>query len=336
MHRNFDRDRASGGTVHLVVEHVMGCCPSSPTSIEGDLSQSDLPLMATGPTFRFMALPPEPRCHVYTFLPEMVYKSVFPAIDRSRVGTPCWPLYRMPSSLLQTSKAIHEEVKGITVQNALRTLNDHYPPTIVLGPYFQAYPNLFPLTFAFYGIASGKHSPPEDCLDSQWEIQFISESLAEWYNDGLPNTFCRGTPPRATSRDDSNSHYTQISLHSFVQQTLKRMRNSQVTEVHLRLLIRGNSLRGNRMADQQILRRIFEYTVILERGEDRRNNAVNSRPLFTLVWTWSIDKAFYNGALRYLKRRPVPLKEEQPSSEDQRFFNKPCSYDHPLNYANWN
>ena len=116
-----------------------------------------------------MALPPELRCHIYTFLPELVYKSVFPAIDRSRVGSCCWPLYKMPTSLLQASKTIHEEAKDVVVQTTLTMLNDNHFPTIVLGPYYSATPSLFPLTFEFYQIMSGRKTPPEDRLHSQWE-----------------------------------------------------------------------------------------------------------------------------------------------------------------------
>jgi hypothetical protein len=82
-----------------------------------------------------MALPPEIRCHIYTFLPELVYKHVFPAINNSLVGTCCWPVYRLPTSLLLVSGVVHEETRDVLVQTPLRFLNEHYVPTLIIGPY---------------------------------------------------------------------------------------------------------------------------------------------------------------------------------------------------------
>jgi hypothetical protein len=124
--------------------------------------------MQMSPEFHFMALPPEMRCHIYTFLSELVYKHVFPAINNSPVGTYCWPVYRMPTSLLLVSKVVHEETQDALVQTPLQSLNEHYPPTLVSGPYLTVHYSLY------VSITLGYFDPP----GHQYDHTYVSRKLA--------------------------------------------------------------------------------------------------------------------------------------------------------------
>jgi hypothetical protein len=96
------------------------------------------------------------------------YKHVFPAINNSPVGTYCWPVYRMPTSLLLVSKVVHEETQDALVQTPLQSLNEHYPPALVSGPYLTVHYSLYvPNTLGYF-------DPP----GHQYDHTYVSRKLA--------------------------------------------------------------------------------------------------------------------------------------------------------------
>jgi hypothetical protein len=167
--------------------------------------------METTPKPTFMTLPAELRCHIYTFCPELVYKHVFPLSREPPDGflDPCsWPVYRMPTALLQTNTLVHAEVKDNSVQKLLQDWNDHYPPTIVFCPReasSQSYAIQVFLT-SFYH-ASLRHDAVA--------IETVTSEIA---------SFCR---------KETNT----VGLVPFADQTLKRMREYGAALVSIRILL---------------------------------------------------------------------------------------------------
>lgn len=273
-----------------------------------------------------MLLPPELRCQIYTCLSELAYKSIFPIMDASPIGKHFWPVYRMPTSLLQTSRQAHDDVKGALVQTPLRKLNDQSSPTVVLGPYFTWFTALVPLSNYFYQAAVGRNQHHTSCCPYESDVDFISSKLATWYNQHLSALFGQsgGSQP-------SPLLCSSTSLHPFVEQTLRRMANSQTVEIHIRLLFRGSGFKGNKLADRHMYYHLLRHMQDVSRDPHRRHY---NGQTFTLVRPHHIYGHFPEGAIRKRIRAfvHVHLRVEEPASEDQRFFDKSCYFDHLQNY----
>jgi hypothetical protein len=180
----------------------------------------------------FMALPAELRCSIYNHLLVRVYKHPFSTTDP--VGLCSWPVYRMPTALLQLNKLVHEETKDSLVQKPMRKMNDDHPPTIVLGPNFPRFRILPTLSDLFHGVATSRYTTMDHSHQYERDLGSVVHTLAAWYNEGA-------TPQQAFS-EDMSAHYSEAqhpahSLHNFVRQTLERMNNTNICEVQFRLLI---------------------------------------------------------------------------------------------------
>ncbi len=276
----------------------------------------------------FMALPVELRCSIYGYLPQLVYKSVFPKIDRSLVGTCCWPIYRMPTPLLQLSKIVHLEVKDFITHAAFKQKNDQMLPNIIMGPYFAKEPIFDPLTTPFTIVDDSQTS--EYLINPQSRINSISDQLADWYNNNLRHTF------REEIHDKSNVPCSPASVHPFVVHTLKRMEFHHTTAPHVRVLFRGSRLPGNSYAEFSFLTRLRTFiprspTADLSPDRTRRFFDISTIVIPQHTDAVYTNKVFIDRMLEYLRghRNEACIKIETATAQDQWFFDQDCSLDHP-------
>jgi hypothetical protein len=265
----------------------------------------------------FMALPAELRCYIYNYIgPVLVYKRAFPITDVC-----CWPVYRMPTALLQLNKLVHEETKDSLVQKPLRKMNNNHPPTIVLGPTFPRFKSLPYLSDLFHRAATSRYAEMNRDPQHERDTEPLVHTLASWYNEG-------DSPQHAFSGDMS-AHFSETqrpthNLYNFVRRTFERMNNMNTCEVQFRLLI------GCCESEQEmpVIERMFHEAIRHKRQIARhlRGRTVNveSDHLITVVYLdpsdtyYSIapaDKDFWKGY-------GVNLEFDEASAQDQGLFDK--------------
>jgi hypothetical protein len=150
----------------------------------------------------------------------------------------------MPTALLQLNKTVYQETKESLIQRPLQKMNDNYPPTILLGPIFARLTSFPTLSDRFHEAAQGRSDTIYSFQRHESDTEFVAYEIASWYND-------RVSPRHALGLDISNDtqHSADDVLHTFAGQTLKRMKNTNFSEVKFRILLSCSESKPARPAE---------------------------------------------------------------------------------------
>jgi hypothetical protein len=231
-----------------------------PPHLHLDQRPSSLPFVAKMQdvnAFLFMAMPPELRCYVYNYLSVLVYKRVFPASDMCY-----WPVYRMPTALVQLNKIVREELKGFLVQDPLQRMNDQLSPTLVSGPTLLKTQPALSLHFRKTFIR-----PPHDATRRHDKIEITCSTLANWYNETMSSQQQHGG---ATNTCKTHARCSAKTLHTCVRPTLRGMENKKTYEVRVRLLINRSGNDDSTRSDGKIISSLLLYKMRFARHPTRR------------------------------------------------------------------
>jgi hypothetical protein len=263
----------------------------------------------------FMALPPELRCHIYNCLgPELVYKHAFPTLEIC-----CWPVYRMSTALLQLNKTVYEEINDSLVQKPLQNMNDYHPPTIILGPTFTRANSLATLSDCFHEAALTYTTTVDQIQQPGCDIGIVVCALASWYNEGV-------SPQHALSENiDDFTNEAQRSatniLQTFVEQSLKRMSNTNTSEIRFRLLVGCSENEGARATDEQVLEHILRHKRKVAQDPRRRAIDIQSDHSLTIVYLDS-GCSFSFLLPPDLRSRGMQIEFGSVCNQDQHLFDK--------------
>jgi hypothetical protein len=177
-----------------------------------------------------MDLPTELRCHIYSYMPDIVYDPVF-----SKPGICSWEVYRMPTALLLLNKTVYEEVKHPSIQKPLQKFNNQLLPKIVLGPTHTEINSIYiMLSETFHQAGKRLHTFLGEFQERGDEVKNISLELASWYN----NTYLpQQVPDGHQEALDTQNECKPERLYRFVRQTLRRMAIRKACEIRIRILV---------------------------------------------------------------------------------------------------
>ena len=273
--------------------------------------------MQTTPTeSRFMALPPELRCLIYSFLPELVYKYIWPVVKLSPVGVCSWPYFRLPTPLLLVNKLVHQETKDATVQMQLQHLNEHYPPVIVVGPFTGLYTPRNTFLNTFCGLLS-RHSGRNSCILNS---RGIRRYITSWSNSSLRDRL--GVQwMQIYERLPRHLGYSEKNLDMFITCTLTRMARNCVKEVQIRLLL-CSTLEKRSMWDRRMLDHLVEYRVSTLANNYCDPKSVSIKEGVTIVLPTEQRGLFLDDFLSTLREKSIGFQVEEPSTLDRRLLHQ--------------
>lgn len=263
-----------------------------------------------------MTLPPELRCYIYNYLPELVYRPLCARSASFHAPQYAWPVYRMPTAALSICKQVRDEMRDSLVQGPLRRLNDSHPPTVVLGPNFSMSRRCIILPEAFF-----QHIQAE-CIDTEIAyndaLALVSHRIADMYI------------PQGSSEISADCHIHD-SIRSLTDQTLKRMRFHGVREVALRVVMRGSGFRGNRLADRRMLAILRKFRSRLSRDRARPVEDSYVGDSLTIVTSHDLEGLGLERTIQCL-RTICKVTRETAGDEDQKLLDRSCYFDYRRNY----
>ncbi|EUC49067.1 hypothetical protein COCMIDRAFT_33538 [Bipolaris oryzae ATCC 44560] len=279
---------------------------------------------------RLMALPPELRCHVYSFLPELVYKYIWPVVKSSPVGVCSWPYYRLPTSLLLISKLIYQETGDALVQKQLRNLNEQYPPVVVLGPAKLQYEPRNGFMDELFGLLSRHNGNTSSVYDGSETLagrnpKRICNGITAWTNQSL-ETRLGVHWEQVYQRLPRELGYSKENLETFVTCTLTRMAHNNAKEARIRLLIRGSALNKAWLWERRMMDYLIQYKTRAILNFRCDAESMRSSEAVTVVLPPQPHGDYVDEFIAWMRGENFGFELEAPSIQDERLFSEHGHY----------
>lgn len=271
-----------------------------------------------------MALPPELRCHIYSFLPELVYKYIWPVVKLSPVGVCSWPYFRLPTPLLLVNKLVYQETQDASVQTQLQDLNEHYLPVLVMGPFTGLCSPRNNFLDTFCGLLSRQNGSNP----SNHESMEINRQITAWSNLSLKDRL--GVHwEQIYKRLPKDAGYSEENLDLFITLTLTRMARNHLKEVQIRLLLCSSPLDKKSLWDRRMLDHLACYRVRVLQNDYCGSESVSGKGGVTIVLPAEQCVLPLDGFLTILRQRNIGVQVEEPSTQDRRLLDQLGSMDNP-------
>ncbi|EMD67540.1 hypothetical protein COCSADRAFT_34328, partial [Bipolaris sorokiniana ND90Pr] len=279
---------------------------------------------------RLMALPPELRCHIYSFLPELVYKYIWPVFKSSPAGVCSWPYYRLPTSLLLISKLIYQETRDASVQKRLCDLNEQYPPVVVLGPANSMYKPRNGFMDELFGLLSRHNGNTSSLYDvsntlAERTPKRICHDIRAWTNRSLEARL-RVHWEQVYQRFPRELGYSEENLETFVTCTLTRMAHNNAKEARIRLLIRGSAFNNAWLWERRMMEYLLQYKTRALLTFHCDAESMHSSEAVTIVLPPQPHGSYVDNFIARMLEENFGFELEAPSIQDERLFSEHGHY----------
>ncbi|EUC29954.1 hypothetical protein COCCADRAFT_7905 [Bipolaris zeicola 26-R-13] len=282
---------------------------------------------------RLVALPPELRCHIYSFLPELVYKYIWPVVKSSPVGVCSWPYYRLPTSLLLTCKLIYQETRDASIQKRLCDLNEQYPPVVVLGPANVLYEPRNGFMDELFGLLSRHNGNTSSVYDGSETLagrtpKCICRGITAWTNQSL-ETRLGVHWEQVYQRLPRELGYSEKNLEIFVACTLTRMAHNNAKEVRIRLVIRGSAFNNAWIFERRMMDYVLQYKTRALGNSRCDAESMRAKEAVTVVLPPQPHGSYVDEFIAWMLEDNLGFELEAPSVQDERLF---CKHGHYANH----
>ncbi|EMD92624.1 hypothetical protein COCC4DRAFT_30812 [Bipolaris maydis ATCC 48331] len=279
---------------------------------------------------RLMALPPELRCHIYSFLPELVYRYIWPVVKSSPVGVCSWPYYRLPTSLLLISKLIYQETKDASVQKQLYDLNERHLPVVVLGPADLLYQPRNGFMDELFGLLSRHNGNTSSVYNgsntlAERTLKHICHEIKAWTNHALESRLGVNWE-QVYQRLPKELGYSEENLDTFVACTLARMAHNNAKEARIRLVVCGSAFNDAWIWERRMMDYVIQYKMRALMNFRCDAESMRSSEAVTVVLPPQPHGSYVHNFLTRMQEENFGFKLEAPSIQDDRLFSKHVHY----------